>query len=73
MTGFYQKKSVLTGRELEVLGLIAKGRMSKEISEQLQISVNTVNTVRQHILKKFNVSNSYEAVRYGQSLGLIEY
>lgn len=73
LTEFYQKKSVLTARETEILGLIAQGRLSKEISEQLHISVHTVNTIRQHILEKFNVDNSHEAVRYGQSLGLIEY
>lgn len=37
------------------------------------ISVHTVNTYRQHILEKLNVDNSHEAVRYGLSLGLIEY
>lgn len=73
LTKFYQKKSVLTAREVEILGLIAQGRLSKEISDQLHISIHTVNTVRQHILEKFNVDNSHEAVRYGQSLGLIEY
>ena len=73
LTKFYQKKSVLTARETEILGLIAQGRLSKEISDQLHISIHTVNTVRQHILEKFNVDNSHEAVRYGQSLGLIEY
>lgn len=73
LTKFYQKKSVLTPREVEVLGSIARGKISKEISCELDISINTVNTIRQHILDKLNVDNSYEAVRYGQSLGLIEY
>ncbi len=73
LTKFYQEKSVLTPREVEVLGYIARGKISKEISCELDISINTVNTIRQHILDKLNVDNSYEAVRYGQSLGLIEY
>ncbi len=73
LTRFYQRQSVLTKRELEILNLIAQGKLSKEISDQLHISVHTVNTTRQHILEKLNVDNSHEAVRYGMSLGLIEY
>lgn len=73
LTRYYQSKSVLTKRELEILNLIARGKLSKEISDRLQISVHTVDTHRQHILEKLNVDNSHEAVRYGLSLGLIEY
>ena len=70
---YFQSESILTKRELEILALIARGKLSKEISEMLHISVHTVNTYRQHILEKLNADNSHEAVRYGQSLGLIEY
>lgn len=73
LTKFFQSESVLTKRELEILNLIAQGKLSKEISGLLHISVHTVDTHRQHILEKLNVDNSHEAVRYGQSLGLIEY
>lgn len=43
--------SSLSGREREILRLISRGKLSKEIADQLNISVHTVNTHRQHILK----------------------
>jgi DNA-binding CsgD family transcriptional regulator len=60
----------LTTREKEILQLIAKGLISKEIADKLYISVNTVNTHRQRIIEKLNVSNTYEAIRYGHERGL---
>lgn len=73
LTKYLQSKSILTKRELEILNLIAQGKLSKEISELLHISVHTVDTHRQRILEKLNVDNSHEAVRCALSLGLIEY
>lgn len=66
-----QKKSDLTTREIAVLQLIKDGLLSKEISEQLFISIHTVNTHRQRILEKLDVNNSMEAVKYASALGLI--
>lgn len=62
--------SSLTNREKEILGLIARGLISKEIADKLYISVNTVNTHRQRIIEKLNVSNTYEAIRYANDRGL---
>ena len=56
---------------MAVLQLIKEGLLSKEISEQLSISVHTVNTHRQRILEKLDVNNSMEAVKYASALGLI--
>jgi DNA-binding CsgD family transcriptional regulator len=60
----------LTNREKEVLQLIARGLISKEIADKLYISVNTVNTHRQRIIEKLNVSNTYEAIRYAHERGI---
>jgi DNA-binding CsgD family transcriptional regulator len=60
----------LTNREREILQLIAQGLISKEIADRLYISVNTVNTHRQRIIEKLNVSNTYEAIRYAHERGL---
>lgn len=57
-----QRMSILTDREKEVLALIQKGLLSKEIAERLCISVNTVSRHRQNILEKLCVDNSMEAV-----------
>jgi len=60
----------LTTREKQILQLIARGLISKEIADKLYISVNTVNTHRQRIIEKLNVSNTYEAIRYAHERGL---
>lgn len=64
------REQILSKRETQVLELIKDGMLSKEIAEKLFISVHTVNTHRQRILEKLNVTNSYEAIRYLASLGI---
>ncbi|WP_457617169.1 response regulator [Lutibacter sp.] len=49
--------SSLTPRELEVLRLIALQYNSKEISNELHISINTVETHRKNLISKLNVKN----------------
>ena len=48
----------LTKREKEILELISKGQTSDEIAVKLFISIATVNTHRQNLIKKFNVKNT---------------
>jgi DNA-binding NarL/FixJ family response regulator len=62
----------LTGRELEVLGLVAQGLGNKEIATRLVISENTVKTHVRHILEKSNLSNRAEAAAYAVQIGLIQ-
>lgn len=64
--------SPLSSREKKILELIRDGYLSKEISEQLMISVHTVNTHRQRILEKLHADNSLEAVRYASRYGLLD-
>jgi DNA-binding CsgD family transcriptional regulator len=66
----FREKNSLTNREKEILSLIARGLISKEIADKLYISVNTVNTHRQRIIEKLNVSNTYEAIRYAHDRGI---
>lgn len=61
----------LTAREKEILGMIGTGKLSKEISALLDISVHTVNTHRQRILEKLQVDNSIEALQSAKMSGLI--
>ena len=63
---------VLTPRELEVLKLIAEANTSKEIAEQLFISVKTVERHRQNILEKLGMSDRVELTRYAIRRGLIQ-
>ena len=68
----YDRDTILTAREIEVLKKISQGLLSKEISDILGLSVHTVNTHRQRILAKLNVNNSIEAVKYATVLGIIK-
>lgn len=60
----------LTEREKEILHLIRKGHLSKEIADILSISIHTVNIHRQNLLKKLGVQNSIEAINKGNEFGL---
>lgn len=61
----------LTKREKEVLELVKDGFLSKEISDKLSISINTVNIHRQNILQKTKTNNSFEAIKFAEKMGLI--
>lgn len=61
----------LTGREQEVLGLIAQGATNKEIAQQLGISVYTVKSHLRKILAKLHVEHRYEAAMIARRNGLI--
>jgi DNA-binding CsgD family transcriptional regulator len=65
------KKTILSTREVEVLGMVSKGFASKEIADKLFLSVNTVNNHRQNILEKVRAVNTTEAVLYARNLGLL--
>ena len=69
---FEKNTACLTKREKEILILVREGFLSKEISDRLDLSVNTVNTYRQHIIEKFDVNNSQEAIRYAEKFGLLD-
>ena len=60
--------SIVSPREKEILQLIDKGLMSKEIADSLCISINTVNRHRQNILEKLNVDTSIEACRIAKKM-----
>ena len=54
---FFEIKLNLTPREQEILKLIAIGKTSQEIANILFISIFTVNTHRQNLLKKYKLKN----------------
>jgi two-component system response regulator NreC len=61
----------LTVREREVLQLICEGKTVKEIADILGIGQKTVESHRQRITSKLNVSQTAELVRYAVRNGLI--
>ncbi len=54
--GSVDPEDLLTEREYEIFTLVGKGRMSKEIAEELGIAVRTVETHRKAICRKMKVS-----------------
>jgi DNA-binding NarL/FixJ family response regulator len=64
-------ETALSGRELEVLQLAAKGLSYRETAELLGVSVNTVGTYTKRIYSKLAVSTRAEAVFEAQQLGLM--
>ncbi len=62
----------LTPREQEVLTLIAQGLSNGEIGEQLVISAKTVDRHRENIMRKLNLHNRVDLVKYALRKGLID-
>jgi two-component system, NarL family, response regulator NreC len=62
----------LSGREREVLRLLALGHTNQEIASMLYISVRTAETHRAHIMQKLRLSSRAQLVRYALDSGLIE-
>jgi DNA-binding NarL/FixJ family response regulator len=63
------KKAMLTGREIEILKLIAEGYSNKEIGDKLFISHRTVDTHRTNLMKKLEVTNIAGLIRYAIKSG----
>jgi LuxR family maltose regulon positive regulatory protein len=61
----------LTGRELEVLGLLAEGLSNKEIASRLVVAPSTVKQHLKHIYNKLDVHSRTQAVARGRDLGLL--
>ena len=64
-------RKILSRRQLEILSLIAKGVPSKQIADNLNISVYTVNRHRQDILASLKVANTAAAVEIALRMNLI--
>ena len=65
------RKPTLTGREVEVLDLVARGMTSREIGAELFISENTVKNHIRNILDKLGLHSRNEAVLYAVRENLI--
>lgn len=65
-----EETATLTDRERQVLGLLAQGRKTREIAEQLHLSVNTVDTHRRHIMQKLDLHSIAELTKYAIREGI---
>ena len=62
----------LTTREIEILRLFAEGFINKEISDQLDISIRTVETHKNHIMKKLELKSTVELIKYAIRNKIVE-
>ncbi|MBL4952447.1 response regulator transcription factor [Neobacillus sp. OS1-32] len=69
MDDVYGEENPLTDREKEVLELIADGKNTKEIAEELKIKTGTVRNYISIILDKLEVKNRIEAITHFKEKG----
>lgn len=62
----------LSTRELQVLRRLAMGQTNREIAEDYNISIKTVDTYRLRLLKKLNVRNNADLSRFAIKHGLVQ-
>ncbi len=61
---------ILSDREFEILRMIASGKSTTAIADQLSLSVKTVSTYRTRILEKLQLKTGSELIRYAVDHGL---
>jgi DNA-binding CsgD family transcriptional regulator len=62
----------LTAREKEILKLIGQGKSSKQIADQLNLSVLTIGNHRKQICKKLGLHSTAEVVSYAAKLQALQ-
>jgi two-component system response regulator NreC len=62
----------LSGREREVVQLLAEGKSNKQVAAALHVSTRTAENHRAHILRKLNVASVADLVRYAIRNKMIE-
>jgi DNA-binding CsgD family transcriptional regulator len=67
----FQSPASLSGRELEILDLVATGLTNSEIAERLEISKRTVDNHMSNILTKTKTENRVELVRWALQWGKV--
>jgi DNA-binding NarL/FixJ family response regulator len=60
----------LTPRQREVVQLIAEGLSTKQIAAHLHVSIKTVETHRQQLMKKLDVQSVADVTKYALREGL---
>ena len=66
------RSKTLSGRELEVLKMVARGHVSVGIADALGIAAATVNAHMCSIFKKLNAKTRAQAIHTGSQLGLLD-
>jgi DNA-binding NarL/FixJ family response regulator len=67
-----KSNEILTTREIEVLKLYVEGLINKEISDKLDISIRTVETHKNHIMRKLGLKSTVEMVKFAIRNKIVE-
>jgi two-component system response regulator NreC len=67
-----KEKLDLSEREIEILQLIAEGKLTREIALRLNLAPKTVENHRSSLMYKINARNSTDLTRYAMRIGLVE-
>ena len=67
-----KSSEILTVREIEVLKLYVEGLINKEISNKLDISIRTVETHKNHIMRKLGLKSTVEMVKFAIRNKIVE-
>jgi len=67
-----ERPKVLSPREVQVMTLIVKGLLNKEIADRLSISLNTVVTHRKNIMQKLNAKSVAALTIYAVMNGYVD-
>lgn len=62
----------LTPRETEIVRLVAEGKTNKEVADSLQVSIRTVESHRNHVMRKMKFSGLPELVRFAIRARLVD-
>ena len=63
--------SILSDRELQVLGLVARGYTSAEIAKQIFVGVKTIETYRSRFAEKLGLRTRSDVIRFAVQMGLL--
>jgi FixJ family two-component response regulator len=66
-----ERLASLTAREQEVLALVIRGRLGKQIAYELKLSENTVKVHRSQIMRKMSAASLVDLVRMAEQLGVL--
>jgi two-component system response regulator NreC len=70
-TGPSQPANILSRRELQVLGLVARGYTSAQIAKQIFVGVKTIETYRSRFTEKLGLRNRSDVIRFAVRMGLL--
>ncbi len=70
-SGPAQPANILSRRELQVLGLVARGYTSAQIARQIFVGVKTIETYRSRFSEKLGLRNRSDVIRFAVQMGLL--